>query len=316
LADGLLFISRFSLERFTFRFKPSLETILKVTYLSLTADEIIPNYVGESPLNKPFLLLIGNEYDHKDVETTLSTLVRAFPFAKIAAIGVSSFVTPPVYAFQSGNLDDSQIHALMANAAAIIFPSHYEGFGLPVVEGLAHGTPVIVRDSPLWEEIASLSQNPELVVPFQDEIELVEAVGCALHGLQLSGRRYPVGARSSQLRWSDCSQNVIDLIEEIALKNDGRRWLARDALLGPKEQKVGKTELPAAEATQELPAEATQELPTFDEYDKLILSKSLQYFVRLTGLKRVLFLLSKRRRAGYTRKRKAARRLSSRIANT
>ena len=78
LADGLLFISRFSLERFTFRFKPSLETILKVTYRSLTADEIIPNYVGESPLNKPFLLLIGNEYDHKDVETTHRRLFERF----------------------------------------------------------------------------------------------------------------------------------------------------------------------------------------------------------------------------------------------
>src|SRR5271166_3123718 len=315
LADGLLFISRFSLERFKFRFKPNHETILKVTYLSLAADEIIPDCVGPSPLTKPFLLLIGNEYDHKDVEATLSTLVRAFPFTKIAAIGVSSFVAPLVYAFQSGNVDNGEIQALMANAAAIIFPSHYEGFGLPVVEGLAHGTPVIVRDSPLWEEIASLSQNPELVVPFQDEIELVEAVGCALHGLQLSGQRYSVGASSSQLRWSDCSQNVIDLIEEIAFKNDGRRWLARDALLGLEKQDVKKTELPAA-AAQELPAAAAQELPAVNEYDKLILLKSLQYFVIFTGLKRVLFLASKRRRARYTRKRKAARRLISRIANT
>jgi glycosyltransferase involved in cell wall biosynthesis len=313
-ADGLLFISRYSLERFKFRFKPSQETILKVTYLSLAADEIIPEQVGKSPLDRPFLLLIGNEYDHKDIQGTLSTLVRAFPFTKIAAIGVNSFIAPPVYAFQSGNVDDSEIHALMANAAAIIFPSHYEGFGLPVVEGLAHGTPVIVRDSPLWEEIASLSQNPELVIPFRDEIELVEVVGCALHGLHLSGPRYPVGPSSSQLRWSDCSQSVVDLIEEIAFKSDGRRWLARDALLGVEKHEVRKAEFPAAAAVQELPAVAVQEPHVVDEYDKLILSKSLQYFVRFAGLKMALFLISKRRREGYTRKRKAARRLSSRIA--
>ena len=67
-----------------------------------------------------------------------------------------------------------------------------------------------------------------------------------------------ISSRSAQLAtaverlFAECNRSI----EEIALKNDGRRWLARDALLGPKEQKVGKTELPAAEATQELPAEA------------------------------------------------------------
>ncbi len=230
LADGILFNSKFSLDRYRFRFTPSSKVLLKVTYHSVVADEIIPKDIAHNSLDEPFLLVMGNKYDHKDVTPTLSTLVQAFPFTRIVAIGVSSFPWPLVSTRESGDVDTGEIHTLMANAAAIVFPSHYEGFGLPVVEGLAHGTRVIVRDSPLWDEIANVSQRPELIVPFRDEIELVDAVGCALRGLSPSRPGYAVGTSRAVPSWSDCAQRVLDLVEEIAVEADGSRWLARDAL--------------------------------------------------------------------------------------
>jgi len=239
IADGLLFNSKFSLDRFRFRFAPSNKTLLKVTYHSVVADEIIPKAVLKNSIEKPFLLVIGNKYDHKDVTPTLSILVQAFPSTRIVAIGIDSFPSPFVFTLESGNVDSSEIHALMANAAAIVFPSHYEGFGLPVVEGLAHGTRVIVRDSPLWEEIAKLSRRPELIVPFRGETELVDAVGFALRGLSSSAQGYTVGPSGAAPSWSDCAQRVLDLVEEIAVEADGSRWLARHALAS---QEVALTE--------------------------------------------------------------------------
>ena len=184
VADGLLFISQFSLDRFAFRFAIHPEINLAITHLSTVAKEIIPNETHISDLTGNYLLVVGNNYDHKDVQSTLSTLVDAFPFVKIVALGINYCASPQVTALESGNIDGGALHALMANATAMIFPSHYEGFGMPVVEGLAHRTRVIVRDLTLWHEIASLSHSSELIVPFNDEIELVAAVGNALHRIR------------------------------------------------------------------------------------------------------------------------------------
>jgi alpha-1,3-rhamnosyl/mannosyltransferase len=51
-----------------------------------------------------------------------------------------------------GLLDDAQVAALCARADVFVFPSLYEGFGLPVLEAMASGTPVVtVRDEALVE---------------------------------------------------------------------------------------------------------------------------------------------------------------------
>lgn len=48
---------------------------------------------------------------------------------------------------------DDELAAHLANARALLFPSHAEGFGLPLVEALALGVPVIASDLPVFKEI-------------------------------------------------------------------------------------------------------------------------------------------------------------------
>ena len=50
--------------------------------------------------------------------------------------------------------EDHQLHAWMANAQALLFPSFVEGFGLPVVESLQLGVPVLAADLPVFREFA------------------------------------------------------------------------------------------------------------------------------------------------------------------
>lgn len=64
-----------------------------------------------------------------------------------------------------GRVDDSTWSALLAGASALVYPSRYEGFGLPALEALASGTPVvcaavgplpeILGDAPAWSDSAS-----------------------------------------------------------------------------------------------------------------------------------------------------------------
>ncbi len=53
-----------------------------------------------------------------------------------------------------GYLDDRDLHGLVAGAACVVLPSIYEGFGLPVLEAMAAGTPVVASDIPAHREVS------------------------------------------------------------------------------------------------------------------------------------------------------------------
>ncbi len=58
-----------------------------------------------------------------------------------------------------GYLPDEQVAQLLAGARALIFPSLYEGFGLPVLEAMASGTPVVITRSSAMPEVAGAAGN-------------------------------------------------------------------------------------------------------------------------------------------------------------
>lgn len=231
-SDGLFYNSQFTRDRFKARFPLQAQIAERVTYLSCSAEEQINPAAAQEPLGE-HILVFGNNYDHKDVARTARILTDAFPFNKVVAIGLESVAAPGILTMPSGQIEETELHRLMASARVIVFPSFYEGFGIPVVQGLAYGRPVIVRKSPLWHEIAEQLRSPGQLVPFDSITSLVEAVGCVLVGLPLKplpqGRK--LGADESPLRWRDCAQRIMGLVEELMSNADTRRWKEREEAL-------------------------------------------------------------------------------------
>ncbi len=231
-ADGLSYISSFSRQRFNFRFPVMQHVVQAVTHLSLERDE---NRDPALPAlaDGDHILVFGNHYDHKAVAPTIALLSGAFPYERIRGVGGKPDKTHNASTIQSGHAPAAEIERLIATARMVIFPSHYEGFGLPVVKALAYGRLVVVRSSPLWREIAGLMQMPGRLVEFVAHHELVEIVGKALAGEPLEtmalGADLPAEARPP--RWSDCARRLVGLVEETASRVDFRRWYAREQAL-------------------------------------------------------------------------------------
>lgn len=64
-------------------------------------------------------------------------------------------------------VSDNQLADLYKNAEALVFPSLMEGFGLPALEALAHGCPVIASDIPVFHEI--LGDVPKYFNPHDEK---------------------------------------------------------------------------------------------------------------------------------------------------
>lgn len=233
LSDMLFFNSAFTRDRFRFRFRVAADMPLVVTHHSMAPAELNLAEPGPSRFAEPYLLVVGNDYDHKDTAATVARLADAFPYTRIVTIGASATRNPRVTAMPSGFLDAAEIVALEAHAEAVIFPSFYEGFGLPVVQGLARGRTVITRHSPLWEEIIGLADLPGSLVCYGCDTTLIEAVGRALHGEPPKGLpRRPEGSPPPP-DWAECADRIVRQIEASLLPGARQAWYERDLVLTP-----------------------------------------------------------------------------------
>lgn len=151
-ADGILYISDFSRDQFHLRFPVRPGMPEATSYLSLQPDEYA-GFLGEEstagPSNGSYLLLVGNSLAHKNIEATVRALASGLPETKVVVLGKQGEESEHVTAYGSGHLAPAKVKSLFAGARAIVFPSTYEGFGIPVLEALAHRKVLYVRDSPL-----------------------------------------------------------------------------------------------------------------------------------------------------------------------
>ena len=158
-ADGLMFISDFSRHRFEARFCCREDVHRQTCRLSLDPVDYV-RQVSADPPSAPYWLVMGNTFDHKHIAPTIDLLSRSFPRKPLLVLGDRKQPrTAMVTRLESGTVDDETMSAAYAHADAVIFPSFYEGFGLPIVEGLSYGRTVIARASSLVDELAAEVQE-------------------------------------------------------------------------------------------------------------------------------------------------------------
>jgi len=173
-ADGVLFISEFSRQRFQARFAMSPAVRTGVVHLSLDPADYRADVDTSAP-SDPYWLIVGNAYDHKFVRPTVDLITRAFPRKRLITLGDGRLKRGAhVTQLESGPTEETTMQALYAAAELVVFPSFYEGFGLPVINALAYGRTVVARDSELVRELAGNYRGPGRLVVYEGETDLIE----------------------------------------------------------------------------------------------------------------------------------------------
>ena len=110
-------------------------------------------------------------------------------------------------------VEADDMRALYQGAAAFVFPSLYEGFGLPVLEAFASGTPVITSTTTSLPEVAG---DAALLVDPLDVDALAAAMAAVVEDTALAARLRAAGrTRAKAFTWARCADETVAVLRSL-----------------------------------------------------------------------------------------------------
>jgi glycosyltransferase involved in cell wall biosynthesis len=164
---------------------------------------------------RPFVLAVSSLNPNKNFRAVVEALQRlgdAAPWRVVIAGGTHPRVFAgdgaalPAHVTHVGYVTDAQLRALYEAAACFVYPSFYEGFGLPPLEAMLCGCPVIVSDAASLPEVcgdAALYCDPQRPETLADAMRTLMADAALRARLTEAGR-----ARAATFSWERCASEL------------------------------------------------------------------------------------------------------------
>lgn len=187
-------------------------------------DEDLRRWMRNLELDRPYFLFVGNPKPHKNLDNVVKAYARALELAEfphaLVCVGDRSGVDSKVRqraeqlgiadrVMLLGHVAQEALPAIYQGATLFLYPTLYEGFGLPVVEAMASNVPVLTSNTSALKEIAS--GYAELVNPLDvDRMAqaIVHCVGDADHRQNL---RHKGLRRSQEFSWRKAAEQTLDI---------------------------------------------------------------------------------------------------------
>lgn len=224
-ADKIICVSHFT-ARELIRFNKIPEEKIQVIYNGVDRSWFDVRPKG-NPYDKPYLLFVGNVKPHKN----LSALIKAFSMLKdkidhdLVIVGKREGFLTPDYNLENainnynlhervhftGYIEDDLLKQYYVFADALVFPSLYEGFGLPPLEAMACGCPAVVSNAASLPEVcgdAALYFNPYKPEDIADKIMLLLNNDNLRVDLTKKGKEH-----ARQYNWEKTAQETFRVIE-------------------------------------------------------------------------------------------------------
>ncbi|MEO1084538.1 MAG: glycosyltransferase family 1 protein, partial [Acidobacteriota bacterium] len=116
----------------------------------------------------------------------------------------------------TGFIDTGQLHDLLDGAGLLVFPSLYEGFGLPVLEAMAAGVPVACSDRSSLPEVAG---EAAFYFDPDDPASICRGMASALGDGSDRQRKVEIGRRrAAEMTWRRAAERTVASLEKAALR--------------------------------------------------------------------------------------------------
>jgi glycosyltransferase involved in cell wall biosynthesis len=198
----------------------------EATSIDTSTNTSTKDDTSRSRQSRPYLLYVGLREGYKNFEQLLRAIAQAPALLaefEVLAFGGGAFTTaeqqiistlgfkPTQVRQQAG--DDTALNAAYQNAAAFVYPSAYEGFGLPPLEAMARNCPVISSNtSSMPEVIGSAGEyfDPQSIENISQAIEAVVFSEDRTQELIKLGRE-----RVKRFTWQSCAQETRAIYQSV-----------------------------------------------------------------------------------------------------
>lgn len=229
ISDKILTVSDFS-RREIIKATAIPEEAINVSYLGAA--------IGEQDLNnsifpnrRPFFLHVGGTGANKNINRIINAfhlsglhtkadmyLVGDYHNRKYSSRDIAKFQKKGIHF--TGYVPDKKLMSFYKQAITLVYPSLYEGFGLPILEAMSLGVPVITSNITSMPEVAG---DAALLVNPESEEEIAEAMQSILENRELRDSLIKKGyKRASMFSWEETARKTILAYEKAYTSSQSR----------------------------------------------------------------------------------------------
>lgn len=180
--------------------------------------------LGRYQISKPYLLFVGTIQPRKNLLALLKAFSQVRDAAQLVIVGKTGWLSDDIMGVSrklglenhvrfTGYVPQQDISALMSQATCFVYPVLYEGFGMPVLEAMASGVPVIASNTSSIPEI--VGDAGLLIDPTQVQ-ELAAAIEMVLGSPELRGSMIERGLQqASKFSWRRSVSKLLDIIYQM-----------------------------------------------------------------------------------------------------
>ncbi len=171
----------------------------------------------------PYVLTVGTIQPRKNLKRLLEAwpivsrrvgdmrLVVVGAVGEEAIYGAAGLDRIPDRVHLAGRQDDVHLPGLYSGADLLVYPSLYEGFGLPPLEAMSCGTPVVVSDAPALAEVVGSAGR---IVEGRDVESIAEGIVASLERTDREQMRSEALARAQQFSWDRTAEETWAVLAE------------------------------------------------------------------------------------------------------
>ena len=161
-------------------------------------------------LDLKYILYVGSINPRKNIDALINAFLNAnikglklILVGKENAIYNSKTLNPSSNIVLKSSVNDLELQALYKGAELLVMPSFYEGFGLPIIEALYFGCPVICSDIPVFKELFAdfvVYCNPNSVLDIEERLKSTLSMPAKQQNIDqlISKYSYANGAKTIQ----------------------------------------------------------------------------------------------------------------------
>ena len=196
------------------------EKKISVIYLAASHYRFTLNKHDNFKQKKDFFLYVGSRSTYKNFKLLISTLKKSNIISnyKIICFGGGKFSQTEKKEFKNLNIqhidgNDEILIDLYKNAKCLILPSEYEGFGIPMLEAMELGCPVLSSSTPALQETGG---DAALYFDPYSETELFNKLNLLINDISLANNLIQKGfERSNKFSWEKCATETLKVYKSI-----------------------------------------------------------------------------------------------------